>query len=126
MTFSRRAFTVGLLTAASAGTAFAQEAGQTLEVNFETNGLGRRIELGQARFRLQGRYTMVEVQAQNTSGRDARIEYKVDWFDRDGFSVQTTSSWQSLTLSPRSFEAIRSVGQTAGAYSARLTIRGAD
>ncbi|MBX3430243.1 MAG: DUF1425 domain-containing protein [Hyphomonadaceae bacterium] len=126
MTLSRRAFAAALIGVAAADVAFAQDAGQTLEVNFETNGLGRRIELGPARFRAQGRYTMVEVQAQNTSSRDARIEYKIDWFDRDGFSVQTTSSWQSLTLSPRSFEAIRSVGQTAGAYSARLTIRGAD
>lgn len=126
MTLSRRLFTAALISAAGVGVAFAQDAGQTLEVTFETNGLGRRIELGQARFRASGRYTMMEVQAQNVSSRDARIEYKIDWFDRDGFSVQATSTWQSLTLSPRSFEPIRSVGQTAGAYSARLTIRGAD
>lgn len=120
---SRRVFAAALLTAAGAGQALAQDDGHRLEINLETNSLGRRIELGEARFRASGRYTMVEVQAQNVTSRDQTIEYKIDWFDREGFSVQTSSNWQRLSLSPRAYEAIRSVGQVANAHWARLTIR---
>lgn len=123
---SRRVFAATLVTLAGAGAAFAQDENQRLEINWESNGLGRRIELGQARFRPSGRYSMVEVQAQNVTSRDQTIEYKIDWFDRDGFSVQTSSNWQRLSLSPRAYEAIRSVGQVANAHWARLTIREAD
>jgi uncharacterized protein YcfL len=123
---SRRVFAAALLASAGASAAFAQDGAQRLEINLETNGLGRRIELGEARFRPSGRYTMVEVQAQNVTSRDQHIEYKIDWFDSGGFSVQTSSNWQQLSLSPRAYEAIRSVGQVANAQWARLTIREAD
>lgn len=122
---TRRVFVLAL-GALAASPALAQEAGQALAVTMETSSLGRRIELGPARFRMAGRYQMVEVQAQNLSSRDQHLEYKIDWFDREGFSVQTTSTWQRLDLSPRAYEAIRSVGQVDSAYSARLTIRDRD
>ncbi|MBC7768830.1 MAG: DUF1425 domain-containing protein [Phycisphaerales bacterium] len=106
--------------------AFAQTDAQHLTVNMETRGLARRVELGAAQFRPVGRYQLVELQAQNVTSRDQHVEYKIDWFDREGFSVQTASTWQRLHLSPQAFEAIRSVGQVDTAYSARLTIRDSD
>lgn len=122
-TIDRRLFVLALCAATPA---LAQSGAPQLTINLESSSIGRRIELGQPRFRAAGRYQMVEVQAQNVSSRDQTIEYKIDWFDREGFSVQTTSTWQSLRLSPNAYEAIRSVGQTDTAHSARLTIRDAN
>ncbi len=124
MKLARRIAFAALL--AMTAPAFAQSAAQELAINMETSGLARRVELGPPRFRTVGRYQMVEVQAQNVTSRDQSVQYKIEWFDREGFSVQTTSTWQSLNLSPRQYEAIRSVGQVDNAYSARLTMRDAD
>lgn len=127
MKINRRTFCVALaVTVAGAGSALAQDAAPTLEINYETSGLARRIEFGPAQFRIMGRYQMFQVQAQNITSRDQRLEYKIDWFDAGGFSVQTTSNWMPLTLSPRQFQAIQSVGQVATAHSARLTLRDPD
>ncbi|MBL8546381.1 MAG: DUF1425 domain-containing protein [Hyphomonadaceae bacterium] len=121
----RRAAIAFIASALFAATAHAQDADSAirLEIVYESQSLERAISLGEPRFRPVGRYTQMQLQAQNVSRREAAIEYKVEWFDGEGFSAQSLSAWQPLILTPQASATINSVGQVANARNARITFR---
>jgi uncharacterized protein YcfL len=94
-----------------------------LETVFETRSLDHRIELGPPRFRAVGNLTQLQIQVRNASSRQQLIEYRIEWFDAEGFSVQAGTVWQPLILTPNATSTINSVGQVAKAHAARLTLR---
>lgn len=122
---SRRAAIALICGALFSTSAHAQDADSAvrLEVIYESQSLERAISLGEPRFRPVGRYTQLQLQAQNVSRHEAAVEYKIEWFDGEGFSAQSLSSWQPLILTPQASATINSVGQVANARNARITFR---
>jgi len=73
--------------------------------------------------RSRGQLGMLSVAIRNRVNQSLRLEYKVDWFDEEGFPINAVGGWQTLLLSPNQESNLRSVAQEPGAASARITMR---
>ena len=75
------------------------------------------------RIRPVGVLPQAEVTLKNFTEDRYTIEYRIDWYDQDGFKIETLSSWNRLTLTPNGTQDVRSVGKSDKAVSFKMNIR---
>jgi len=75
------------------------------------------------RFRKLGEMTQAEVTVQNLTDDRYTLEYKFDWEDVDGFTVNSNSMWHRFTLTARQSQRFQSLGKTPAAVNIMFTVR---
>jgi uncharacterized protein YcfL len=75
------------------------------------------------RFRKVGQLQQAEVTVQNLTDIRYTLEYKFDWEDSQGFSVDSHSVWHRFTLTPRQTQRFQSTGKTPAASIIIFTVR---
>ncbi len=85
--------------------------------------LVNKIVLLDPRFRVLGQMTQAEVTVQNLTDDRYTLEYKYDWEDSQGFSVDSRSMWHRFTLTARQTQRFQSTGKTPEAVNIIFTIR---
>ncbi len=87
-------------------------------------GLARDISFVDTKLRTEGRFPQLQFAIGNQSTSRYTLEYKVDWFDQEGFSSRNgDGSWQRFTLSPGQQEVFTSTGRAPEAFRARVQLR---
>mgnify|MGYP003588516255 CR=1 FL=1 len=82
-----------------------------------------RVLMVNPRFRPVGALTQAQVTVQNLTGDRYSLEYKFDWTDPQGFSIDNSSVWHRFTLSPHQIVDFNSTGKTPDAQNLTFTIR---
>lgn len=75
------------------------------------------------RFRKVGQLTQAEVTVQNLTENRYTLEYKYDWEDSQGFTVDSRSVWHRFTLTPHQTQRFQSTGKTPEATTIIFTVR---
>jgi uncharacterized protein YcfL len=75
------------------------------------------------RLRSVGQLNQAEVTVQNLSDNRYTLEYKFDWEDNQGFSVDSRNVWHRFTLTPRQTQRFQSTGKTHQATAIIFTVR---
>ena len=75
------------------------------------------------RFRKLGEMTQAEVTVQNLTDDRYTLEYRFDWEDADGFSVNSNNMWHRFTLTARQTQRFQSLGKTPAAVNIMFTVR---
>lgn len=83
----------------------------------------KNVAINNIRFGSVGNFERVQMNMQNTSNNRLNLEYKIEWMDQQGFSVNDNSVWHRFTLSAHQIETIQSVGKVPEAYSVKVTVR---
>ena len=81
------------------------------------------VTLSNPTFQSVGQLTRAQVTVQNLTGNRYTLEYKFDWEDAQGFSVNSLGSWQRFTLSPRQARKFTSTGKVPEAMNITFTVR---
>jgi len=81
------------------------------------------IVLTKPQFQSVGQLSRAQVTVQNVTGKRYSLEYKFDWEDAQGFSVNSASSWQRFSLSPRQVRKFTSTGKVPQATNITFTVR---
>lgn len=84
--------------------------------------LGRVVILN-PRFRTLGKLSQAEVTVQNLTENRYVMEYKFDWADPQGFTVDSHSVWHRFILTPHQMQNFNSTGKTPEARNIIFTIR---
>ena len=85
--------------------------------------LAMDIWISDARFQPVGQLTRAQVTLENTTETRYTLEYKFDWEDRSGFSVDNMGTWHRFTVAPREIRKFTSTGKTPEATGIIFTIR---
>ena len=85
--------------------------------------LARRLTILTPRSRWDGDRLLVEFDLCNKRGAPLEIEYRVEWFDRDGFVVDTRHHWHPLVLAERSEVPLSLTAPTPDAVTWKLDVR---
>ena len=75
------------------------------------------------RFRTVGKLNQAEVTVQNLTENRYTMEYKFNWEDNQGFSVDSSNVWHRFTLTPRQTQRFQSTGKTPQASAIIFTVR---
>ena len=75
------------------------------------------------RFRSVGQLNQAEVTVQNLTDNRYTLEYKFDWEDKQGFTVDGRSVWHRFTLTPRQTQRFQSTGKNPQATAIIYTVR---
>jgi len=75
------------------------------------------------RFRKLGQLNQAEVTVQNLTDNRYTLEYKFDWEDSQGFSIDSPHVWHRFTLSPRQTQRFQSTGKNTEAANIIFTVR---
>ena len=116
-------FSILMLAMFSGFSAGAQADEGRLKVVYASAAAEQAVVVSGPMFRPVGNFMMMNVKAQNVLSAPVQLEYKVEWYDEQGFPLKGVSGWQTLFLSPNQEEDVRVAGQKQGAYSARITVR---
>ncbi|MDZ7758837.1 MAG: DUF1425 domain-containing protein [Desulfovermiculus sp.] len=82
-----------------------------------------KVKILNPRFRKVGKMTQAEVTVQNLSDTKFSLEYKFDWQDAQGFTVDSGSMWHRFTLTPHQMRDFSSTGKTPAAEQITFTVR---
>jgi uncharacterized protein YcfL len=82
-----------------------------------------RVKILNPRFRKVGKMTQAEVTVQNLSDTKFSLEYKFDWQDAQGFTVDSGSMWHRFTLTPHQMRDFSSTGKTPAGEQITFTVR---
>lgn len=82
-----------------------------------------KLVVTNVRFGTVGNFQRAEVGLQNISNKKLAFEYKIEWQDRDGFTVNAHASWHCFTLTPGQIQNVQSVGKTEEAYRIQVVVR---
>jgi len=85
--------------------------------------LVNKVAVIDPRFRQVGQLQQAEVTVQNLTDIRYTLEYKFDWEDSQGFSVDSRSVWHRFTLTPRQTQRFQSTGKTPAAALIIFTVR---
>jgi uncharacterized protein YcfL len=88
--------------------------------------LGRRVKIDEFRTRQAGDRLQIGFDFVNRLGTDLSMQWSVDWFDADGFSISTGSEWQALYLAARAAYPVTITAPSPKAASWRIHVREAD
>ena len=88
-----------------------------------SKALVNKVAIIDPRFRVLGQMTQAEVTVQNLTDDRYTLEYKFDWEDSQGFSVDSRSMWHRFTLTPRQTQRFQSTGKTPEAVNIIFTTR---
>lgn len=82
-----------------------------------------RVVIRDPRFRTVGQLSQAEVSVQNLTKNKYILEYKFDWTDEEGFTVDSRSVWHRFILTPHQVQNFNSTGKTPEAENIIFTIR---
>lgn len=82
-----------------------------------------KVKILNPRFRKLGQMTQAEVTVQNLTETKFSLEYKFDWLDAEGFTVDSGSMWHRFTLTPHEVENFSSTGKNPDAENIVFTVR---
>ena len=85
--------------------------------------LTRKIVMTNVRFGSVGQLPRAEVGLQNLTNKRFELEYKIDWLDQQGFSINTNNAWHRFSLTPRQNTNFQSVGKVPEAYQIIMNVR---
>jgi uncharacterized protein YcfL len=86
-------------------------------------GLQGNIVLAEPRFRPVGNFQQAQVTVRNLTQDRYTLEYRIDWFDDQDFSVDDRRVWHRLTLNAYEERALTSTGKTAQASKVTVIVR---
>ncbi len=93
------------------------------ELVIASDKLLNNLVMTNVRFGNVGNFQRTEIGMQNISARNLNLEYKIDWQDNQGFSVNSHSIWKRFSLSPKQIKNVQSVGKVPEAYQVLVTVR---
>jgi uncharacterized protein YcfL len=82
-----------------------------------------KVVIRDPRFRTLGQLAQAEVTVQNLTETLYTLEYKFDWTDEQGFTVESPSMWHRFTLTPHEIRNFSSTGKKPEARNITFTIR---
>lgn len=88
-----------------------------------SNKLLGKVLILNPRFRKVGKLYQAEVTVQNVTKNTYNLEYKFDWADEQGFTVDSRNVWHRFTLTPHQVQNFTSTGKTPEAKNIIFTIR---
>lgn len=88
-----------------------------------SNKLLGKVLILNPRFRTVGQLAQAEVTVQNVTKNRYVLEYKFDWADDQGFTVDSRSMWHRFTLTPHQMQNFSSTGKTPEAKNILFTLR---
>ena len=66
----------------------------------------------------------IQLNVQNDSGRSIHVKWRVDWYDEEGFEVDTpTASWRNITLSKGQRLSLKSSATSPRALDWRFSVQ---
>ncbi len=83
----------------------------------------RKIVMTNVRIGKIGQFQRAEVGLQNLQEERYSLEYRIEWQDEQGFSINSNNSWHRITLGPKQIKNLKSVGKTPEAYKIFVTVR---
>ena len=81
------------------------------------------IAISDPRFKSVGSLTQAQVYVQNLSEDRYTLEYKIDWEDSNGFSIQGINAWRRFTLTPHQRNTLSATGKNANATNIVVIVR---
>jgi len=70
------------------------------QITVDAKMVGRRIKVVEYNARKRDGQLQVQITAQNVTKKDCQFEYRFQWLDKDGMSVDTTTTvWQPASIS---------------------------
>ncbi len=122
------ALSVGCATSyrGNANTLTGNDAGEIVVT--ETNrGLARTLAIINPRHKDQNGYMMIEFDLENRSSRQVDFAWAIDWFDRDGFHINSNQRhFQPLTISGSGSRVLTAVAPHHEAASWKLQVTSRD
>lgn len=97
--------------------------GEHYRLHVASPKLHGKIITKEARARRVGRFMQGEARIENVTQDRYTIEYKFEWFDSSGFSVESINMWHRKTLTAGEVVAVNSLGSHEQADTFHLTIR---
>lgn len=93
------------------------------ELVLGSNKLLRKVVLTNVRFGNVGNFQRAEVGLQNLVEKRFSLEYRIDWQDKQGFTVNSNNAWHRIVLGPKQIKSLKSVGKVPEAYKIQVTVR---
>ncbi len=89
-----------------------------------STGLAGFVTLGNVRIGQNGAFPKAAVDIRNLTDRRFDLEYRVVWFDRDGFPIQEDMAvWHPFSLTPHQIRTMTTQAKDPEAYKIRFTLR---
>ena len=85
--------------------------------------LSGKVIIVDPRFRLVGRLNQAEVTVKNLTETRYALEYKFEWQDNQGFSIDSGNVWHRFTLTPLQTRRFQSTGKTPQASAIIFMVR---
>lgn len=85
--------------------------------------LHKKIHLTKAKVAPFGKLMRGQAIVQNITDKRLSLEYKVDWFDDEGFLVGDGGIWNRFAVGGREMKTIKSIGKSRYASRMQLTVR---
>lgn len=85
--------------------------------------LAKKIKLVKARVAPIGNFMRGQAAIQNSTDQRFTLEYKIDWFDDEGFLVGDGGIWERFALGPREIRPFKSLGKSKYAARMQFTVR---
>lgn len=86
-------------------------------------GLRKQVQLVKARVVPIGKLMRGQAHIQNLTDKRLSLEYKIDWYDDEGFVVGDGGIWERLAIGPRELRAVKSLGKSKNAAKMQVTVR---
>ena len=93
------------------------------ELVLASDKLLRKLVMTNVRFGTVGNFARAEVGMQNLSGSKLQLEYKIDWQDSQGFTINSNNTWHRFSLAPKEIKNLQSVGKTPEAARIQVVVR---
>lgn len=82
-----------------------------------------KLVMTNVRFGSVGNFQRTEVSMQNLSKQKLNLEYKIEWQDKDGFTINSNPAWHRFSLAPKQIQNFQSVGKDPAAYQIQVVVR---
>lgn len=83
----------------------------------------KKIVLTNVRIGPLGNFQRAEVDLQNLVDTRFSLEYRFEWQDSQGFTVNANNAWHRVTLGPMQIKNLKTVGKVPEAYKIQLIVR---
>lgn len=98
--------------------------GQRVAVHSNNSLLANRLSVEDARTRSSGDLTVMQATLENNWSFELDFQYKIKWFDKDGFEVAPESqSWRQLVMAGRSQNNVQAVAPNPSAVRFEIWVQ---
>lgn len=98
--------------------------GQKVVVHSNNGLLANRLSVEDIRTRKAGDLTVMQATLENDWNFELDFQYKIKWFDKDGFEVAPESqSWQQLVMAGRSQNNVQAVAPNPSAVRFEIWVQ---